>query len=107
MRSALWSIGFYGSTNEGFESMNKTPIIKTIIDMSLNCETLSLRGTCRYILNMFCHCEKGRQILSCNGFYVDRKSFAAYPIKINEFFQISLGEVEHYCENEEFWKTYE
>lgn len=55
VRSVLWSLGYYGSTKEGFQKLAQEGIIKRVIDMSMNCPTLSLRGTCRYVMNMFCH----------------------------------------------------
>lgn len=55
IRSVLWSLGYYGSDKEGFIKLAREGLIDRIINMSMNCSTLSLRGTCRYVLNMFCH----------------------------------------------------
>jgi hypothetical protein len=55
VRSVLWSLGYYGSDKEGFTRLAREGVIERIINMSRKCSTLSLRGTCRYVLNMFCH----------------------------------------------------
>jgi len=63
VRSTLWFLGFYGSRNEGIRILNEKKILEKIITMTYNSPTLSLRGTCRYILNMFSHSEYGRNLL--------------------------------------------
>lgn len=55
MRSNLWSLGYYGSTKLGMTQLINCNIVDKIIYHSFNNNALSLRGTCRYILNMLCH----------------------------------------------------
>lgn len=44
LRSVLWSIGFYGSTNTGIKTLKESKIFDIVIELSRNSYTLSLRG---------------------------------------------------------------
>jgi len=107
MRSVLWCLGYYGSTKEGFQRLNNEGIIKRIIDMSMNCPTLSLRGTCRYVMNMFCHSEEGRNHLTLSNFTVNKKLLSCFPNDPqNLLFKFQDKPKPHISENEELWKEY-
>lgn len=54
VRAALWAIGFMGSCNSGMVLIREAKILETLIKMCFSHNYLSLRGTCRYILNMIC-----------------------------------------------------
>lgn len=73
----------------------------------MHCPTLSLRGTCRYVMNMFCHSEEGRNFLIINGFTINRKLLSCFPTNANLLFKIDDNLEIHLSEREEFWSEYQ
>ena len=106
-RSVLWSLGYYGSTQEGFNKLAQEGIIKRVIEMSMKCPTLSLRGTCRYVMNMFCHSEEGRNYLTLRDFTINRGLLCCFPRDPNLLFQLQDREVGQGGQSEETWREYE
>lgn len=104
IRSVLWSLGYYGSDKEGFEKLVSEGLIDRIINMSMSCSTLSLRGTCRYVLNMFCHSEEGRNYLTHHNFTINKKLLSCFPTDQNLLFSIKDKPEAHMSEKEELWK---
>lgn len=106
VRSTLWSLGFFGSTNEGIKILHEAGIYQIIIKTSMQCPTLSIRGTCRYVMNMFTHSESGRSFLVNDGFIVNSKCFSCYPAKISEFCHIEDSSPHEYLLNQQYWEDY-
>jgi hypothetical protein len=107
IRSVLWSLGYYGSTREGFAKLKQEGIINIIVEMSMNCSTLSLRGTCRYVMNMFCHSEEGRNYLTLHNFTVNKNLLSCFPTDQNLLFRLQDQPFLHSSQNEQLWKEYE
>ena len=59
-RASLWALGHIGSTEAGFNLIQEADLLKEIILMAEGSETLSLRGTCIYILGLICNSPSGR-----------------------------------------------
>lgn len=76
--------------------------------MTYTSPILSLRGTCRYILNMFSHSEHGRNLLKFNGFHVNNSCFTCYPIENKKFYRIEGGVSgkRHFIMDEKYWASY-
>lgn len=108
VRSTLWSLGFYGSRNEGIKILNEKKVFEKIIWLTYSSPTLSLRGTCRYILNMFSHCDYGRNLLIENGFIVNSRCLTCYPENLKRFYSISwpLNSKRHFVLDDDYWRTY-
>jgi len=43
-RAALWTIGHIGSSEYGFKLIQEADILKVIVDLAENAESLSIRG---------------------------------------------------------------
>lgn len=83
-------------------------VFEDIIKMTFNSPTLSLRGTCRYILNMFSHSDFGRNLLIENGFNVNSRCFTSYPVDIKKFYHINWSPFNkrHFILDERYWESY-
>jgi len=66
-RAALWAVGQIGSSVYGWELLSETDIVTYISDQAKACQTLSMRGTCFYILGLLSRIDKGRDALSKLG----------------------------------------
>ena len=100
VRSVLWSLGYYGSTKQGFIKLTKEGIIERIIKMSVNCSTLSLRGTCRYVMNMLCHSEEGRNYLTIHNFTINKKLLSCFPTEQQLLFKFDDNPKPHLSQND-------
>jgi len=64
-RTALWAIGQIGSSPTGFKLLmeHESEIVKVISDMAMQCTTLSMRGTCFYIMGLLSRTQSARSVL--------------------------------------------
>jgi hypothetical protein len=101
-------LGFFGSRSEGIRILDKTKVFDNIIKLTFSSPTLSLRGTCRYILNMFSHSEYGRNLLVENGFHVNSRCFTCYPVDIKKFYHINWSPLnkKHFILDDRYWLSY-
>jgi len=69
IRTALWAVGQIGSSETGFRLLQeqKEDVIGMISDMALECPTLSMRGTCFYIMGLLSRTPSARTMLSRLG----------------------------------------
>ena len=95
----LWSLGYYGSTKEGMKTIIREGIVDKILDLSMNSATLSLRGTCRYVLNMFCHSEEGRNYLSRHNLTINKKLLSCSPEHCHSSYKLSDESELHLSQN--------
>ena len=101
LRSSLWALGMIGSSNNGLNLLNnynKLNIIQTICQMTRNSPTLSIRGTCLYILGLLSRTKHGMNKLSSLGFDFPADNLeldlsVAVPKNIDAFF--SMGNTEY------------
>jgi rapamycin-insensitive companion of mTOR len=59
-RAALWAIGHIGSHENGIKLVLEQELVQPLIKLAENAETLSLRGTCIYIIGMLSNTSIGR-----------------------------------------------
>jgi Rapamycin-insensitive companion of mTOR, N-term/Rapamycin-insensitive companion of mTOR, domain 5/Rapamycin-insensitive companion of mTOR RasGEF_N domain/Rapamycin-insensitive companion of mTOR, middle domain len=71
-RAALWAIGQIGSSQHGFGLLSPSAIVEFISDQARCCSTLSMRGTCFYVLGLLSRTAVGRKRLSQLGWEVSR-----------------------------------
>ena len=62
-RAALWAIGHIGSNENGIKLVLEQELVQPIIKLAENAETLSLRGTCIYIIGMLSNTTIGRSAI--------------------------------------------
>jgi len=58
--AALWAIGHIGSHENGIKLVLEQELVQPLIKLAENAETLSLRGTCIYIIGMLSNTSIGR-----------------------------------------------
>lgn len=66
-RAALWALGHVGSSVPGFRLLAETSVIQYVSQQALSCPTLSMRGTCFYILGLIAQTHAGRSYLDALG----------------------------------------
>lgn len=66
-RAALWAIGHIGSNENGIKLVCEQELVQPIIKLAENAETLSLRGTCIYIIGMLSNTPNGRSAIQKHG----------------------------------------
>lgn len=89
-RAALWSIGQIGSSPLGFELLCKSDIIEFISHEAFNCTTLSMRGTCFYIVGLLSATSQARNMLSRLGwdFPLNKELCIAVPKDVKKFLSV-------------------
>lgn len=76
-RAALWALGHIGSSDIGFEYLERYDIIPYLSQQCYSCTTLSMRGTCFYVMGLLGTSSYGRQQLrSLNWSFSSRHSIA-------------------------------
>jgi len=92
IKTAIWALGHIGSSKTGYRFLEKDGIIKIIGTMAEISESLSLRGTCFYVLGMLSRIEQAREVLETIGWEspTNLTSFISVPkdIKNSAFFKV-------------------
>lgn len=75
-RAALWALGHIGSSSAGFHMLQQTlpGLVAYISEQAIACTTLSMRGTCFYVLGLLGRSPAARSYLSSLGW-----CFSPYP----------------------------
>ena len=60
-RAVLWALGHIGSHDYGIKLILENDLIQPIVNLAENAEFLSLRGTCIYVIGMFCNTKDGKR----------------------------------------------
>ena len=63
-RSALWALGHIGGSDYGFALLQESNVIHKILDLSKSCSTISIRGTCFYVIGILSRSRKCRDFLA-------------------------------------------
>ncbi|XP_043925810.1 rapamycin-insensitive companion of mTOR [Protopterus annectens] len=63
LKAALWALGNIGSSNWGLNLLQEENVIPDILLLAQNCEVLSVRGTCLYVLGLLAKTKQGCDIL--------------------------------------------
>lgn len=89
VKSSLWAIGHIGSSDSGF-SLLPSHAVSSIVELSNSCPTLSIRGTCFYVLGLISKCYEGRKLLSSLSWESPMFSQLgiAVPLKVASFLRI-------------------
>jgi hypothetical protein len=89
-RAALWTIGHIGSSETGFQLLKETDIVQYISNQAMSCTTLSMRGTCFYILGLLSLPSAGREVLDKLGwdFPLNTDLAIAVPKDIVSFLKV-------------------
>lgn len=66
-RACLWALGQIGSSSQGFSLLQETDIVEYISQQAKTCRTLSMRGTCFYILGLLSRSDRARTCLAKLG----------------------------------------
>jgi rapamycin-insensitive companion of mTOR len=66
-RAALWAIGHIGSNENGIKLVLEQELVQPLIKLAEQAETLSLRGTCIYIIGMLSNTAIGRSSIQKHG----------------------------------------
>ncbi|KAL6058320.1 Cytosolic regulator of adenylyl cyclase [Balamuthia mandrillaris] len=62
-RAVLWAMGNIGSSEGGLTFLEKENLLEYIVQLAERSDSLSIRGTCFYVLGMISRTEAGRQQL--------------------------------------------
>jgi rapamycin-insensitive companion of mTOR len=60
-RAVLWALGHIGSNEYGIKLILENDLVQPIVNLAENAEFLSLRGTCIYVIGMFCNTKDGKR----------------------------------------------
>ncbi|XP_055488041.1 rapamycin-insensitive companion of mTOR isoform X1 [Leucoraja erinacea] len=74
LKAALWALGNIGSSNWGLNLLQEENVIPDIIVLAQTCETLSVRGTCLYVLGLLAKTKQGCDILKQHNWDAVRHS---------------------------------
>lgn len=90
-RASLWALGHIGKSKTGFSLLSETGIVEDISVLSQTCTTLSMRGTCFYVIGLISCTYEGREFLSQMGWeFPSNHSLAvAVPKETGRCFQIN------------------
>jgi hypothetical protein len=80
-------VGQIGSSELGFELLEESGVVETISALAKSCSTLSMRGTCFYVLGLLSRTAPGRDALAALGwdFSVHTDSGVIVPRDFAEF----------------------
>lgn len=109
VRASLWALGHLGSSSLGMELIKQYGVIDTLIRMSYSHSYISLRGSCRYILNMLCASPEGRKEIVRQGWLTNRNSnigWICVPAVSTKFFKIEKAEDNYWAANGPYWSEY-
>jgi rapamycin-insensitive companion of mTOR len=109
IRACLWALGQLGSSSLGMELIKQYNVIDILIRMSYNHNYISLRGSCRYILNMLCASAEGRKEIVKQGWLTNRNSnigWICVPPVSTKFFKIDKAEDNYWAANTQYWTDY-
>ncbi|KAM3599348.1 uncharacterized protein V6R79_004163 [Siganus canaliculatus] len=67
LKAALWALGHIGSSTWGLNLLLEEGVIADIVDMAHNCEVLSIRGACLYVLGLISKTRQGCDTLKQQG----------------------------------------
>jgi hypothetical protein len=67
LRAALWAIGQMGASDVGFQFIEEANCTERLIKIAETSQSLSLRGTCMYILGVMCKSSLAQEKMSHLG----------------------------------------
>ncbi|KAL4617283.1 rapamycin-insensitive companion of mTOR-like isoform X2 [Arapaima gigas] len=67
LKAALWALGNIGSSTWGLNLLQEENVIPDILALAQQCEVLSIRGTCLYVLGLISSTKQGCNMLKQHG----------------------------------------
>ncbi|XP_043077159.1 rapamycin-insensitive companion of mTOR isoform X2 [Puntigrus tetrazona] len=67
LKAALWALGNIGTSNWGLNLLQEENVIPDIVALAHDCEVLSIRGTCLYVLGLISKTKQGCELLKLHG----------------------------------------
>ena len=67
VKAALWAVGNIGSSAYGILFLDESNIIKDVVELSETAETLTVRGTCYFVMGLISKNPQATEILEYNG----------------------------------------
>ncbi|KAG1943517.1 rapamycin-insensitive companion of mTOR isoform X2 [Pimephales promelas] len=67
LKAALWALGNIGTSNWGLNLLQEENVIPDIVALAHDCEVLSIRGTCLYVLGLISKTKQGCELLKLQG----------------------------------------
>ncbi|XP_051732729.1 rapamycin-insensitive companion of mTOR isoform X1 [Ctenopharyngodon idella] len=67
LKAALWALGNIGTSNWGLNLLQEENVIPDIVTLAHDCEVLSIRGTCLYVLGLMSKTKQGCELLKLHG----------------------------------------
>ncbi|TRY97901.1 hypothetical protein DNTS_034131, partial [Danionella cerebrum] len=67
LKAALWALGNIGTSNWGLNLLHEENIIADIVALAHDCEVLSIRGICLYVLGLISKTKQGCEVLKIHG----------------------------------------
>ncbi|XP_016133133.1 rapamycin-insensitive companion of mTOR isoform X2 [Sinocyclocheilus grahami] len=67
LKAALWALGNIGTSNWGLNLLQEENVIPDIVTLAHDCEVLSIRGTCLYVLGLISKTKQGCELLKLHG----------------------------------------
>ncbi|XP_051955427.1 rapamycin-insensitive companion of mTOR-like [Xyrauchen texanus] len=67
LKAALWALGNIGTSNWGLNLLQEENVIPDIVNLAHDCEVLSIRGTCLYVLGLISKTKQGCELLKLHG----------------------------------------
>ncbi|XP_010740551.2 rapamycin-insensitive companion of mTOR isoform X2 [Larimichthys crocea] len=74
LKAALWALGNIGSSNWGLNLLLEEGVITDIVALAHDCEVLSIRGACLYVLGLISKTRQGCDTLKQQGWDAVRHS---------------------------------
>ncbi|XP_071322284.1 rapamycin-insensitive companion of mTOR-like isoform X2 [Trachinotus anak] len=85
LKAALWALGNIGSSNWGLNLLLEERVIPDIVALAHDCEVLSIRGTCLYVLGLISKTRQGCDTLKLLGWDAVRHGHGAlWPVVLEE-----------------------
>ncbi|XP_057216036.1 rapamycin-insensitive companion of mTOR isoform X2 [Triplophysa rosa] len=67
LKAALWALGNIGTSNWGLNLLQEENVVPDIVALAHDCEVLSIRGTCLYVLGLISKTKQGCELLKLHG----------------------------------------
>ncbi|KAA0720012.1 Rapamycin-insensitive companion of mTOR AVO3 -like protein [Triplophysa tibetana] len=67
LKAALWGLGNIGTSNWGLNLLQEENVVPDIVALAHDCEVLSIRGTCLYVLGLISKTKQGCELLKLHG----------------------------------------
>ncbi|XP_073727399.1 rapamycin-insensitive companion of mTOR isoform X2 [Misgurnus anguillicaudatus] len=67
LKAALWALGNIGTSNWGLNLLQEENVVPDIVALAHDCEVLSIRGTCLYVLGLISKTKQGCELLKLHA----------------------------------------